>query len=256
MTNKDLVAKLLDIVNNYKTIYAYGTWGQVLTNDIINSKTKQYSWWYTTAKQNELRNLVGKGYYVFDCVGMIKAVLWGWKGDGTRNGGAVYQSNGVPDVSANGMIEKCSGVSSNFSNIEMGEAVWMDGHIGIYYQNGQVIECSPAFQNKVQITNLSQRKWQKHGKLPWITYESGGSFLPPRGYFQPGDSGANVEKIDNWFMAWIPENVRGDYYGNFTQKCTMALQQKAKEDGIYDDNIDGYFGPKTLAAAKYYGFKE
>ena len=57
-------------------------------------------------------------------------------------------------------------------------------------------------------------------------------------------------------MAWIPENVRGDYYGNFTQKCTMALQQNAKEDGIYDDNIDGYFGPKTLAAAKYYGFKE
>lgn len=256
MNNQEFVDKLLNIVNNYKTVYAYGTWGQVLNNDIINSKAKQYSWWYTDSRKSMLKNLVGKGYYVFDCVGLIKAILWGWKGDGTRNGGAIYEFNGVPDVSANGMIDKCTNVSSNFSNIEMGEAVWMEGHIGIYYQNGQVIECSPAFSNKVQITNLSQRKWLKHGKLPWIKYSSGVSFLPSRGYFQPGDSSANVQKIDNWFMSWIPENVKGDYFGNFTQKCTMALQQKAKDDGIYDDVIDGNFGPKTLAAAKYYGFKE
>ena len=256
MNNQEFVNKLLNVVNNYKTIYAYGTWGQVLNDDIINSKANQYSWWYTNSRKTMLKNLVGKGYYVFDCVGLIKAILWGWKGDGSRNGGAVYGSNGVPDVSANGMIDKCTNVSTNFSNIEMGEAVWMEGHIGIYYQNGQVIECSPAFANKVQITNLSQRKWLKHGKLPWIKYSSGGSFLPSRGYFQPGDSGANVQKIDNWFMSWIPENVKGDYFGNFTQKCTMALQQKAKDDGIYNDAIDGNFGPKTLAAAKYYGFKE
>ncbi len=254
MNNQVFINKLLDIVNNYKTIYAYGTWGQVLTNDIINSKTKQYSWWYTSSKQKELKNLVGKGYYVFDCVGLIKGVLWGWSGNGTRNGGAVYQSNGVPDLSANGMINKCSNISTNFSNIEMGEAVWMDGHIGIYYKDNQVIECSPAFKNKVQITKLSQRKWVKHGKLPYIKYTE--NFLPSRGYFKVGDSGANVQKIDEWFMKWIPENVKGDYYGNFTEKCTMALQQKGKDDGIYDDAIDGCFGKKTLAVAKYYGFKE
>jgi peptidoglycan hydrolase-like protein with peptidoglycan-binding domain len=36
----------------------------------------------------------------------------------------------------------------------------------------------------------------------------------------------------------------------------MALQQKGKDDGIYDDVIDGKFGPKTLETAKHYGFKE
>ena len=170
MNNQEFVSKLLNIVNNYKTIYAYGTWGQVLNNDIINSKAKQYPSWYTSSKQKELKNLVGKGYFVFDCVGLIKGVLWGWNGSNTRNGGAVYQSNGVPDVSANGMIAKCTDVSTNFSNIEMGEVVWMDGHIGVYYKDSQVIECSPAFQNKVQITKLSQRSWKKHGKLPYIKY--------------------------------------------------------------------------------------
>lgn len=171
MTNQEFVNKLLDIVNNYKTVYAYGTWGQVLTNEVINAKAKQYAWWYTTSKQKELKNLVGKGYFAFDCVGLIKGVLWGWNGSNTKNGGAVYQSNGVPDVSANGMIDRCNNVSSDFSNIEIGEAVWMDGHIGVYYKNNQVIECSPAFQNKVQITRLDQRKWLKHGKLPYITYK-------------------------------------------------------------------------------------
>lgn len=255
MNNQEFINRLLKIVSNYKTIYAYGTWGQVLTNNVITSKTKQYPGWYTSSRQTMLKNLVGKGYYVFDCVGLIKAVLWGWCGNGTTNGGAVYQANGVPDVSANGMIEKCYDVSSNMNNITMGEVVWMNGHIGVYYQNGQVIECSPAFQNKVQITTLSQRKWLKHGKLPYVTYNST-SFLPARGYFKPGDSGANVEKIDNWLASWVPTQVKGDYYGNFTEKNIMALQQKAKNDGIYDDAIDGCIGAKTLKAMKHYGFKE
>lgn len=254
MNNQVFINKLLNIVNNFKTIYAYGTWGQVLTTTIITNKTKQYSWWYTSAKQKELKKLVGKGYYVFDCVGLIKSVLWGWKGDGTKNGGAVYQSNNVPDVSANGMINKCYDVSTNMKNISMGEVVWMDGHIGVYYKDNQVIECSPAFKNKVQITKLSQRKWLKHGKLPYVTYNN--SFLPERGYFKVGDSGANVEKIDSWLAEWIPQNVKGNYYGNFTEKSIMALQQKAKDDGIYNDAIDGCIGPLTLKAMEYYGFKE
>ena len=255
MTNQEFINKLLKIVSNYNTIYAYGTWGQVLTDNLIVSKTKQYPSWYNASNQKKLKSKVGKGYYVFDCVGLIKGVLWGWSGNGTVNGGAVYQSNGVPDVSADGMIAKCYDVSTNMSGITMGEVVWMNGHIGVYYQNGQVIECSPAFQDKVQITTLSQRKWKKHGKLPYITYNNT-SFLPSRGYFKVGDSGANVEKIDTWLMGWIPTQVKGNYYGNFTEKCIMALQQKAKDDGIYNDAIDGCIGPKTLKAMEYYGFKE
>lgn len=82
------------------------------------------------------------------------------------------------------------------------------------------------------------------------------NFLPERGYFKVGDSGENVEKIDTWLSTWIPEQVKGNYYGNFTEKNIMALQQKAKDDGIYDDAIDGCIGQKTLSAMEHYGFKE
>ena len=188
-------------------------------------------------------NLVGKNYFVFDCVGLIKGVLWGWNGSNTVNGGAKYESNGVPDINANGLINKCTNISTNFSNITMGEIVWMSGHVGVYYKNGEVIECSPAFNNKVQITNLSQRAWKKHGCLPWITYNSS-SFLPPRGYFKKGDSGKNVEKICDFLSSF----VKGDYFGDYAVSCTKVFQKQ----NVLEP--DGNIGPLTLAKMEEKGF--
>ena len=244
MTNKDFIDKLLNIVNNYKTVYAYGTFGQKLTTSIINQKSKQYPNWYTDKRKKELLSLVNKNYFCFDCVGLIKGVLWGWNGSNTSNGGAKYESNGVPDLSANGLINKCKNISTNFSSITMGEVVWMDGHVGIYYKNGEIIECSPAFNNKVQITNLSQRKWIKHGFLPWISYSS--SFLPTRGYFKKGDSGKNVEKI----CLFLSNQVKGNYFGDYAVACTKVFQ---KQNGL---DPDGNIGPLTLAKMKEKGFIE
>ena len=243
MTNKEFVDKLLNIVNNYKTIYAYGTFGQKLTTSIINQKAKQYPNWYTSTRKNNLLNLVGKNYFAFDCVGLIKGVLWGWNGSNTTNGGAKYQSGGVPDINANGLINKCTNISTDFSSITMGEVVWMSGHVEKKKKNGQVIECSPAFNNKVQITNLTQRAWKKHGYLPWITYSSS-NFLPSRGYFKKGDSGKNVEKICDFLSTF----VKGDYFGDYAVACTKVFQ---KQNGL---EADGNIGPITLAKMKEKGF--
>lgn len=121
----------------------------------------------------------------FDCVCMIKGVLWGWNGDASKTyGGASYASGGVPDIGADTMITKCSGVSTDFSKIVPGEAVWLKGHIGVYIGGGKVIECSPAFKNCVQVTaclnigaisGMNGRRWTKHGKLPYITYDTAGA---------------------------------------------------------------------------------
>lgn len=246
MTNKEFVDKLLKIVNNYNTVYAYGTWGQIVTNEIINQKKKQYPNWYTTAKVNELKKLINKNYFCFDCSGLIKAVLWGWNGSKTKNGGAIYKANNVPDLSANGMINKCNNISTNFNSIEMGELVWMDGHVGIYYKDKKVIECSPSFKNKVQITELSQRKWIKHGKLPWISYIKDNSFLPSRGWFQKGDSGPNVEKI----CAFFANKVKGNYFGDYVEACIKVFQKQNKLEQ------DGCIGPITLSKMKENGFIE
>ena len=72
MTNKEFIDKLLNIVNNYKTVYAYGTFGQKVTSEIINQKAKQYPNWYTNKRKKELLSLVSKNYFCFDCVGLIK----------------------------------------------------------------------------------------------------------------------------------------------------------------------------------------
>jgi hypothetical protein len=44
----------------------------------------------------------------FDCVILVKALLWGWHEDkNVAHGGAVYLSNGVPDVDADTLITLC-----------------------------------------------------------------------------------------------------------------------------------------------------
>ena len=99
MNNKEFTNKLLDIATNYKTIYANGMFGQPITESIITQKTKQLPNWYTSKRQQELRTLVGQGYFGFDCICLIKGVLWGWNGSiNSVNGGAVYESNGVQYV--------------------------------------------------------------------------------------------------------------------------------------------------------------
>lgn len=183
-TNTELVQKVKDIAINRKTVYLYGTFGSPVTNSVIESKAKQYPAFYTAAKKAELRRYVGKGYFGFDCVGLIKGIFWGWSGSSAANGGAKYATNGVPDISADTMITKCSGVSTNFKNIQVGEAVWCSGHIGIYIGDGLAVECTPRWNNKVQITAVGNigkkagyntRLWTKHGKLPYITYGTQGT---------------------------------------------------------------------------------
>ena len=155
------------------TVYVYGGFGAPL-----NAKNKaRYAGKYVDKNCNE--NTFG-----FDCVGMIKGILWGFNFDKSKTyGGASYASNGVPDVGARAMMNTyCTDVTTDFNNIEVGEAVWLSGnpdsHIGVYVGDGRVIECSPKWENGVQLSfvkNLGKntghcRIWEKHGKLPWIDY--------------------------------------------------------------------------------------
>jgi hypothetical protein len=168
------------MIASTKTVYLWGTFGAPLTNNLITQKAKQYPSWYSTQKQTKFKSLVGKGYFAFDCVGLIKGILWGWIGNAENYGGAKYTANKVPDIDANAMIKMCNHVSMDFDNIIPGEVVWLKGHIGIYIGDGAVVECTPGFKDGVQITalenigeikGLNSRKWTSHGQLPWINYQ-------------------------------------------------------------------------------------
>lgn len=180
MTAAELVKKHLDVANRYKTVYMWGCFGSPVTEQIIRDKAAQYPDWYTAEKQAQLRALIGRGYYGFDCVNLTKGLLWGWSGNASAYyGGAKYASAGVPDVSADAAIKLCRDVSTDFSRLEAGEALWMPGHWGVYIGDGLAVECTPIWDNGVQITcvgNLGTkagynvRRWTKHGKMPWVRY--------------------------------------------------------------------------------------
>lgn len=184
MTAAALCAKLKDIADNCKTAYMLGPWGWPATDKMITRATTQGSNARTNRQWLAQANAIkGKGF-LFDCVGLIKGILWGWSGNiGRTYGGAGYACNGVPDYDAKKMIDACRDVSTDFSAIVYGEAVWMDGHIGVYVGGGLVVEATPKWRGGVQWSTLANtagtktlpgtagaRTWIKHGKLPWVDY--------------------------------------------------------------------------------------
>lgn len=177
MTNIELVNRLKDIAKNYNTLYVMGCFGAPMTASNKKRYTQNHSY-NRQAARTAMINAASADTFGFDCVCLIKGVLWGWKGDKNAvYGGASYACNGVPDIGADTMITVCKNVSTDFSKIEVGEAVWMEGHIGVYVGDGLAVECTPRWDNKVQITacnrsvsGYNRRNWTKHGRLPYVTY--------------------------------------------------------------------------------------
>ena len=187
---QDFVNKILDISNNKKTYYILGCFGAPMNEKNRKRYTSNNDYNRSRAR---LINALTPDTFGFDCVCLIKSVLWGFNGDKNKTyGGATYCSNGVPDVGADAMMNTyCRNVSRDFSNIKVGEAVWLSGHIGVYIGDGLAVECTPKWANKVQITavgNIGSKKgyntrtWVKHGELPWIDYSSSvnGTALPKK----------------------------------------------------------------------------
>ena len=184
MTAAALCAKLKDIADNCKTAYMLGPWGWPATDKMIQRATTQGSNAKINRQWLSQANAIKDKGFLFDCVGLIKGILWGWSGDmGRTYGGAGYACNGVPDYDAKKMIDACRDVSTDFSAIVDGEAVWMDGHIGVYVGGGVVVEATPKWRGGVQWSTLANtagtktlpgtagsRTWTKHGKLPWVDY--------------------------------------------------------------------------------------
>lgn len=225
MTNKAFVNKLLE-VRKYNTYYAKGTFGQKATDRFIDTKQLQYPSWYTTARVNKLKSL-SDDTRLFDCVGLGKAVLWGFPN-------LVYTSNGVPDLDDDRMWKACTEQSKDFSSIEIGEVLWVKGHVGYYIGDGKAIECTNAWSSNVQITavenigkisGLHGRKWTAHGKLKYIEY---------------GSASADKPKVDYSGYPVLQRGSVGEY--------VKILQRLLLSHGCNPYGIDGKFGPNTLSA--------
>lgn len=227
--------------------------GSTITKERVQGKAKQYPYWYT---QSKVQSIFAPLYGVdppawgFDCIGLIKGVLWGWNGDESKTyGGAVYASNGVPDISADAMIGRCKDVSSDFSKIAIGEYLWMKGHCGIYAGNGRVVESSPKWKNGVQLTDLSARNWLKHGKLPYIEYVASKATkevkdtvtieLPVLRKGSKGDEVKTLQRLLNALGCKGSDKKALSVDGDFGANTYHALKAFQKERSLEQDGICG-----------------
>lgn len=181
MRAAELVRRAVDIAENRKTLYVMGCFGAPLTA-VNKARYTQNHPYNRQSERTKLIEAASADTFGFDCVCLIKGILWGWDGDLTAAyGGARYGSNGVPDIGADAMLNACPDASAaGWDRLDPGEAVGMSGHIGLYIGDGLAVECTPAWENRVQITAVGNigrragyptRTWERHGHLPYVDYE-------------------------------------------------------------------------------------
>lgn len=240
MNNYQFVRELKSIVNNKKTLYVMGCFGAPMTSANKIRYTNNHDYNRKSTRKAMIKS-ASADTFGFDCVGLIKGILWGWSGDFKAvYGGARYASNGVPDINADTMIARCTEVSTDFSSVEIGEAVWIPGHIGVYIGNGKVVECSPQWRNGVQIT--SKRKWQKHGKLPYIKYSANGAnnvVNIEMNVLRANSRGEQVKTLQRLLVGFGYDLKIDGVFGTLTDKTVRTFQRK------YGLSADGIVGEKT-----------
>lgn len=144
--------------------YVWGTYGDVLTDSLFAYKLEQYPDGVGTYEDFIRSNWLGGR--TTDCVGLIKG--YGWFSPDTKK--IEYGTNGMPDVSADGMYNAAAvkGSINTMSDLP-GLAVWKSGHIGIYVGSGEVIEAMGTKYGVVK-TPLDGRGWKAWLEVPSIQY--------------------------------------------------------------------------------------
>ena len=144
--------------------YVYGTYGNVLTESLLQDRASVFGGQVTSYMDFIRSNWMGKR--TSDCVGLIKG--YGWYD--SVSGEIVVGSNGMMDVTANGMFDAAT-VKGTIDTIPEvpGLAVWHQGHIGIYIGNGEVVEAMNTTRG-VTRTKLAGRSWTHWLQIPYISY--------------------------------------------------------------------------------------
>lgn len=233
MTSNEFVERIKGITA-YKTLYVNGAWGWPMTEANKARATKRNPYNRLSYRREKIM-AASPDTFGFDCVCMIKGILWGWSGKTSLSyGGAGYAINGVPDVNADQMIKLCQ-TSTDWPHIIRGSVVWLKGHIGVYIGDGLVVEATPIWQDGVQITSLNvprkgynYRKWTCWGTLPFIDYS------------EEEDEMFSYEDFKK-YMAQYEEELAKKPADKYAQE---ALKW-AKENGISIGDEKGNLKPQT-----------
>lgn len=209
MMKVDEFISQLEKAASCSTLYVMGCFGWPLTtnNKARCIKEDKYN---QRPERSKMIEAATSDCFGFDCVNLIKGILWGWNGDTSKSyGGAVYKSNDVPDLGADSFFNLCPQKYTDFSRIKKGAAVWVHGHIGVYVGAGNVIECSPRWNNCVQYTNLGNignktgnwRNWTAWGLIPFVDYTTEKKEEPKTVYNKVDECPAYAQEAVQWFVS-------------------------------------------------------
>jgi len=258
MTDTALVKAAQQAISQNKTLYVHAAFGWPMNDE---NKTRAISASSFNRKQDRLAAIATAtaDTFGFDCIGFIKALLWGWNGAVNQQyGGAVYQSNGVPDLDEAAMLAICTDVSTDFSGIQAGEYLWTDGHCGIYLGGGLAAECTYRWADGAQATwvynitgecDIVGRYWRKHGKMPnvsYLPYDKTGrenDYSLSFRYLRKGSKGEDVRAVQELLIIRNYDcGIAGadGIFGSMTERAVRAYQ------GDCEITVDGIVGKETM----------
>lgn len=247
--------KRIEQFQSCPTVYVNGAFGAVASTYNKN----RYKNLKNSTRYAKIDACPSNGFFA-DCCGLIKGVLGGWVGDTTKvYGGAIYNSDhtlgadhSIPDVNEDGLLARCKDVSTDFSHIQKGEMVYIKGHCGVYVGNGVVVEATPAWDCGVQRTGMANvgvtidgktRKWDKHGKLPYVEYEE-----TPQTEYGLIEFRADVRRIlgvGNDMEAFA-KTVTISTIWNKSNALVTPLERYFKSIGYYSGEIEAENGKKPI----------
>ncbi len=245
-TGAQLAAAAKNAATNYKTLYVNGSFGAPMTEKSKNRYINGYAYNQRADRKAKIR-AADANTFGFDCICFVKGLLWDWEGNpNSVYGGADYAINGVPDITESAMLSKCSGVSTDFSSMYVGEYLWMQGHCGIYIGGGLAVEATPDWADGVQITAVGNmgtipgyntRTWEKHGRLPYVSYEA-----PEQ--VQPGSE--RIRALQALLILRGYSCGKGFIDGKLGADTQAAISSFAKENGVSGELSDQALWEKLI----------
>lgn len=257
MTNLELAHTMKALATTYRTHYSLGGCLQLATEE--NKRIQLSRFDNGTVRRKQIEEAL-PNEYLGDCNCSIKSIVfWGFN----------FKDGGHPgsdkDFTTEEMIGRCRDVSTDFSHGEVGEILYKHGHLGVIVEilpDGRMIgaECNERWGKEgmmltacnCQIDGYDTQEWEKHGKMPEITFESEvrtlKQIVTERLLCKKGDKGEYVKAIQQRLVdlgySVGASGVDGDF-GNATEKAVIDFQSDCKKVGIRI-GVDGIVGYDTI----------